>query len=149
MAMEIHVIFFESFLVCSGLVLLILCGIWIGTLSNNSLSASFSTAFLLFLFFFHGYSQLFFLLERNFWFVCDSVAILLGHSSRERILIAPAYRSGRFLHASLIELHRFLLSHTAWSSRKCCSIHFLSLSAVTITILLRWWFSGNLKPCTK
>jgi hypothetical protein len=61
------------------------------------------------------------------WFCCYS----LGCRSRERIVIAPAYRSGRFLHASLIELHRFL-SHTAWSSRKCCSIHFLSLSAVRL-----------------
>ena len=64
------------------------------------------------------------------WFCCYSFGSQLY--AWKNFLIAPAYRSGRFLHASLIELHRFL-SHTAWSSRKCCSIHFLSLSAVSIT----------------
>ena len=62
MAMEILVIFFwEHSRLLRSSSADSLWGIWIGPLSNNSLSASFSTAFLLlFLFFFHGYSQLFF-----------------------------------------------------------------------------------------
>jgi len=76
-AMEILVIFLRAFSFCSRSSSAdSLLGIWIGHLSNNSLSASFSTAFLLFLFFFSRLLTAFLLARKKFlicmWFCCYS-----------------------------------------------------------------------------
>lgn len=110
-----------------------------GPLSNNSLSASFK----------HSFSTCFshslftathsFLFADCVWFCCYSFGSQIAWKNliARHIAVADSFTPPWFW----ASLYFFL---TDWSSRKCDSIHFLSLSAALI-VILRCFLSGNLK----